>query len=110
MGMSAILKSRKRDKTDLQKIWAELYYRSEVSRGGGDAGSMARGISIGFFVSVARVATTEIVVNAGGGITKAMAVMAGLVVSWQQDMEQFVMLAMSWPQSSWEAVGAGLVL
>ena len=69
---------------------------------------MARGISMRCADSAARVATTEIVVKAGGGITKAIAVMAGLVVSWQQDMEQFIMLAMSWPQSSWEA--AGLVL
>jgi hypothetical protein len=67
---------------------------------------MARGISMGFCVSAARVAITEIVVNAGGGMTKAIAVMAGLVVSWQQDMEQFIILAMSWPQSSWEAAGA----
>jgi hypothetical protein len=71
---------------------------------------MARGISTGFFVSAARVAITGIVVNTGGGITKAIAVIAGLVVSWQQDMEQFIMPAMSWPQSSWEAAGAGLDL
>ncbi|HEY1925336.1 MAG TPA: hypothetical protein VGG58_08785 [Candidatus Acidoferrum sp.] len=71
---------------------------------------MARGISTGFFVSAARVATTDVVVNAGGGITKAIAVTAGLVVSWQQDMEQFIGLATSWLQSSWEAAGAGLDL
>lgn len=61
---------------------------------------------MGFLVSAARVATTGIVVNAGGGITKAIAVIAGLVVSWQQDMEQFVMPGMSWSQSSCEAAGA----
>jgi hypothetical protein len=71
---------------------------------------MARGISTGFFVSAARVAATDVVVSAGGGITKAIAVTAGLVVSWQQDMEQFTRLAMSWPQFSWEAAGAGLDL
>ena len=42
-----------------------------------------------------------------GGRTKAIEVTAERSESWQQDMEQAIIPAISWPQFMWSAGAAG---
>lgn len=60
---------------------------------------MERGKSRGFAVSIGDLIAATPATMAGGGITKAIEVTSEYSESWQQDMEQAIMLDMSCPQS-----------
>lgn len=87
------------------------------NRGGGEAGSMARGISIARALSPARVTCIETGTKNNGGITNVTEpTVAGVSWVWQQSIEHSFIPAilpdMSCPQSSCELVesGAGVAL
>jgi hypothetical protein len=60
---------------------------------------MERGKSSGFATSIGDLIAAIVATMAGGGITKAIEVTSECSESWQQDMEQAIMLDMSCPQS-----------
>ena len=87
-----------------QRMWGDTTARQAgagIKRGGGERGSMQRGKSKGFVNSIGDLTAVASAAAAEGGSTKVIEAISERSESWQQDMEQAVIPAISRPQSMW---------